>query len=66
MNLLQTLLTPTVPYTVGSKSSGIPVNVNLQIDPNFKRVVYNTAGIISLGILAGILAGVIYNKKKGK
>jgi hypothetical protein len=66
MNLLNTLLNPTVPYTVGSKSSGFPVNVNLMIDKDFKNTVYKTAGIISLGIAIGVFAGVVYNKKKGK
>jgi hypothetical protein len=68
MNLLNTILNPTIPYTVGSKSSsgGIPVNVNLNLDKDFKNTIYKTAGIISLGIAFGIFAGVVYSKTKGK
>lgn len=48
-------------YKIGAKDSGgFPVNVKVSFDPDFKKTVYTTAGIITTGLLilsAGIVIG---------
>lgn len=68
MSFIDQLLNPTVKYTVGSKtpattSGGIPVNVILSVDPDFKRTIYKTAGITAIG-LALLGAGIALSKKR--
>lgn len=52
-------------YTVGSQSSTtLPVNVTLKVDPDFKKTIYKTVTIFTVGIALGITAGIYISKKR--
>jgi hypothetical protein len=62
MSVLTNILGNTnIPYTIGSKTNALPVNVTLSLDKDFKNTVYKTAGIIAFGIVLGVA---IYKFKK--
>jgi hypothetical protein len=71
-NVLQNLVGALIPkqsYTVGGKSSGnnIPVELTLKLDPDFKKTVIKGATILSIGIGLGIASGIVIsnnNKRK--
>lgn len=57
---------PAYNYKVGAKdssSSGFPVNVKVSFDPDFKKTVYTTAGIIALGLI-GLGVGSAIGRRK--
>lgn len=61
------LLKKAIPYTykIGSKTgeSGIPMNVKVSIDTDFKKTVIKGISILSGGIALGIIAGFLITKK---
>ncbi len=59
-------LVPQQKYVVGekSKSSGIPLNVQVSIDKDFKNTLIKGIAILSLGVAAGTAAGIIISSNK--
>lgn len=53
-------------YKVGTKDSGggIPFSVKLSIDEDFKKAVIKSVTIFSIGVGAGIAAGIVIRKVK--
>lgn len=47
-----------------TKSSGVPVDVKLAIDPEFKKTLITVVGILSVGIGAGIATGIVISKAR--
>jgi hypothetical protein len=51
-----------VPYSVGSPSKGMPVDVRLSMDANFNKAVTKWVTIGAAGIGLGIAAGIVISK----
>lgn len=53
-------------YKVGEKStsSGIPFDVKLSLDEDFKNTIIKGVSIFSLGVAAGITAGIAIKKSR--
>jgi hypothetical protein len=53
-------------YKVGSKSGnkGLPIDVQLSIDQDFKKTIFKGVAIFSGGVALGIAAGFIITKSK--
>lgn len=51
-------------YKVGEKSTskGIPFDVQLSIDQEFKKTLLKGVGIFSIGVFAGIATGIVVSK----
>lgn len=52
-------------YTVGAKDSGggIPFNVKLALDTDFKKTLLKAVGIFSIGVAGGIAVGIALKAK---
>lgn len=68
-NLIDTI-SKAIPYNyvVGSKSesSGLPVNVKLSVDPDFKKALIKMAAIFTIGIGTGVAVGIAVAKKRSR
>lgn len=55
-----------IPYTykVGEKSKGMPFDVKLSVDADFKKAITKWVSIASAGIAGGIIAGFFLTRKK--
>ena len=47
-----------------SKSSGVPIDVKLKLDPEFSKTLVKVSGILALGIGLGIASGIVISKKR--
>lgn len=67
-NVLDIIKTGRLPYNykVGEKSSGkpLPFDVKLSIDPQFRKTVLQSVGMLAGGIALGTIAGFLLTKKK--
>lgn len=69
-NLVGALI-PSQSYTVGGKSvksSGVPVELTLKLDPEFSKTILKATGIIGGSIVLGMAAGyaISDNRKRGR
>jgi hypothetical protein len=53
-------------YKVGGKPSGIPFDVKLSLDQDFKKTVIKGVTIFTGGVCLGIAAGIIISNSKKK
>ena len=51
-------------YKVGGAPSGIPFDVKLSLDQDFKNTIIKGVTIFSFGVAAGIAIGIIIKKNK--
>jgi len=64
--IVNTITSQRIPanYTVGGTSKGVPFDVKLSIDPDFKKTIIKGVTIFSGGVAIGIIAGFAIKKAR--